>query len=104
MNRLIRKSSAAVGDLIELAAYLGARSPGKEDEFLQSAEQSFARLLQMPQIGESFITRNDSLAGMRMWRITGFPKHVVFYRDVGDAIEIIRVLHAARDLAAIFDD
>jgi toxin ParE1/3/4 len=90
--------------IYEQAAYLGARSPGKEEDFLESAGQSFLRWLQLPEIGELFKTNNDRLAGMRMGRINGFPKHVVCYRGVGEAIEIVRVLHRARNIAAIFDE
>jgi hypothetical protein len=39
---------------------------------------------------------------VRFWPIGGFRKYLIFYRSVGDeGIEIIRVLHGARDVANV---
>ena len=40
---------------------------------------------------------------MTPWRLRGFEKHLIFYRPIKDGIEVIRVLHASRDLAAVLD-
>jgi plasmid stabilization system protein ParE len=38
-----------------------------------------------------------------MWRVSGFPNHLIFYRPLeGGGIEVIRVLHAKRDIEALF--
>ncbi|MBI4604738.1 MAG: type II toxin-antitoxin system RelE/ParE family toxin [Planctomycetes bacterium] len=34
----------------------------------------------------------------------GFEQHLVFYRPVEDGIEVVRVLHGARDLRAILGE
>ena len=39
-----------------------------------------------------------------MWQVRGFEKHLIFYRPIKDGIEIIRVLHASRDLVAVLDE
>ena len=36
-----------------------------------------------------------------MLPVRGFERHLVFYRLAGDAIELIRVYHAARDVDEI---
>ena len=36
-----------------------------------------------------------------MVAVQGFEKHLVFYRPTEAGIEIVRVLHAARDIAAV---
>ena len=41
------------------------------------------------------------MAGVRSWGIRGFPNHLIFYRPTDDRIEVIRVLHAARDIETI---
>ncbi|MGH9753344.1 MAG: type II toxin-antitoxin system RelE/ParE family toxin, partial [Blastocatellia bacterium] len=33
-----------------------------------------------------------------MWPVKGFDKYRIYYRPRGDTIEILRILHAARDL------
>ena len=40
---------------------------------------------------------------VRVWRIRGFNKHLVFYRLIADSIEVLHVLHGSRDLPVILD-
>lgn len=35
---------------------------------------------------------------VRSWRVRGFPRHLIFYRALPDRVQILRVLHGARDL------
>jgi len=43
------------------------------------------------------------LEGLRCFRIRGFENHFVFYRPHESGIEVVRVLHGARDLESILD-
>jgi toxin ParE1/3/4 len=43
------------------------------------------------------------LHGLRSWRMRGFESWLVFYRVTEEAVEIVRVLHGARDLEAAFE-
>jgi hypothetical protein len=40
---------------------------------------------------------------LRIWRIDGFPNHLSFHRHIDGAIEIVRVLHGARDIGAVLE-
>jgi toxin ParE1/3/4 len=44
------------------------------------------------------------LADIRQQGIKGFKKYLVFYRVTDTGVEIIRVIHGARDIEAILDD
>ena len=35
-----------------------------------------------------------------MLRVRGFAKYLLFYRETPEGIELVRVLHAARDIGA----
>ena len=41
------------------------------------------------------------LPEMRRWHIDGFDDHLIIYRETERGIEIVRVLHGARDIVAI---
>lgn len=47
-------------------------------------------------------TRRDfttpGLEGIRSWVVKGFENYIVFYREIPGAIEVLRVLHGARDV------
>jgi toxin ParE1/3/4 len=42
---------------------------------------------------------------LRVWPVPGFDRHLVFYVERADYIDVLRVLHGARDIpAAPMDD
>lgn len=46
---------------------------------------------------------NPVLANTRMFPMKQFEKHLVFYRPLVGGIEVLRVIHGARDIENIFD-
>jgi toxin ParE1/3/4 len=101
MTRQVHATPAAVRDLDDHAVYLGSRNPRAEERFLDAAEKTFDLLAQSPEISPIYETENPRLAGLRVRTIRGFKNYVLFYRVTTDLIEIIRVIHGARDLSAI---
>ena len=95
---------AVVNDLDSLAAYIQQDSPQAAIRFLEAAEETFGTLAQMPELGGLFESRIAHFSDMRIWQIKGFPSILVFYRPIQGAVEIVRVLHSARDLAALFGE
>jgi len=39
--------------------------------------------------------------GIQHWAVRGFESHLIFYRDTEEALEVIRILHGARELESI---
>ena len=58
----------------------------------------------MPRAGVHRHFRRKDLADVRSWPIGGFKNHLIFYRPAPHGIEVLRILHGARDLDAIFDN
>ena len=57
----------------------------------------------MPGMGERRESANPRLAELRVWRVEGFEKHLIFYRPTQGGIEIVRVLHGARDIDSVLE-
>lgn len=91
-------------DLIGQYVYLEERSEGAADRFLDMVDKSLADLSQMPQMGNLQEFKNPKLAGIRKWRVPHFEKHLIFYRPIENAIEVIRILYASRDIEALFEE
>ena len=91
-------------DLISLSYYIAQTDEQVANRFLDAVAESFERLAQMPLIGVERTFQNPRLTGIRMWFVQGFERHLIFYRVLDDEVEILRVLHAARDIEGIFDD
>jgi len=91
-------------DLIDLADFIAQDNPEAAERFIDVAEDTFRFLSDTPGAGcihQFFI---EELRGVRMWPIRGFEKHLVFYREISNGVEIIRVIHGARDIPAIFEE
>ena len=100
MNRKLAVTAEARNDVIEAFYYLAERSESVADRFWAAADATFQHLAQQP-MGERLRPRNVLLHELRLWHIEGFENHLVFYRVTDDAVEIIRVLHAAREWMTI---
>ena len=95
---------AALSDLNEQAKYIQRDSPQAAIRFLAAAQTTFQRLAAMPELGQRQEFGRKELAGLRVWQVQGVENYAIFYRPVEDGIEVLRVLHAARDVGAAFDD
>jgi toxin ParE1/3/4 len=104
MTVRILRSDAALRDLDEQAKFIQRDSPDAAIRFLHAAEKTFGRLAAMPELGERQEFGREELAGLRVWQVRGFENYLIFYRPIEHGVEIVRVLHAARDIAAIFED
>jgi toxin ParE1/3/4 len=99
--RVVRQLFAARRDLVEIVAYLAERSEPAARRFRVQAEATFERLAKSPGIGARYAPDDPAYAELRFFPISKFSKYLVFYRALPDGIEVVRVLHGARDIGAI---
>jgi toxin ParE1/3/4 len=102
--RPVRLRSAAENDVVEHARYLQEKSPSAAIRFLDAFDAAVGLIGRSPGIGGSCRFRNRLFDGIRVWPIAGFKTYLVFYRILPDEIEIVRVIHGARDLNSIFGE
>jgi putative addiction module CopG family antidote len=93
---VIVKLPRAKSDLVEIWNYIADDSEARADAFIETVDQKFNALAELPNMGRL----RDELAD----GLYSFPvgRYVLFYRPIPAGIEIVRVLHSARDLDAIF--
>ncbi len=72
------------------------------DRFLRNIQKAFHKIAAMPGIGSPRDFENPELEGLRMFPVPGFPKVGIYYLTTDESVEIVRVLHGARDIASIF--
>jgi toxin ParE1/3/4 len=102
MSKNVHRRLKARQDLVEIFRYY-AREAGFRvaQRFFAQAEATVTRLAQMPGMGTSYEHDHPALAGIRYFPVSRFRNYIIFYRPVADGIEIVRVLHGARDIATI---
>jgi len=94
----IRRTPEAERDLLTIWLSIAQDSPRAADGVLDILDEKFRLLAGQPALGPS---REDLADGLRMFP-TG--RYLIFYRPAPDGIDVIRVLHSARDIPARFQE
>jgi toxin ParE1/3/4 len=93
-----RLSRAAQADLREIRAYTKTTwGETQAREYLSGLRSGLERLADATVIGK---TRDDIAQGLRSFPLA---RHVVFYREYSDGIEVVRVFHASMDVERQFE-
>jgi|SRR5687767_14752980 len=84
-------------DIYELAKYLLGHSEDAARTFVDAAQNTLKDLARMPGMGSLKSFGEPALAEVRSWRVEGFPNYLVYYLIVEDGIDVLAVMHGARD-------
>ena len=99
----ILKRAAAKRDLIDHFVFLAENaSVDVAHRFLESTNEAFSLLADMPEIGAPRTFRNPRFASVRMSLVKGFERYLMFYRPLDGGIEVLRVLHGSRNIQELF--
>jgi len=88
----------ANADLGEIWMFIAADNPAQADDFIDLIDEKFQNLSRQPGLGRR---REELVAGLRSFPV---GRYVIFYLQVQDCLQIVRILHGARDLDAVFAD
>lgn len=91
----------AEADLDEAYLYIAEDGVEAAERLLAAARSDMRKLADMPGMGASREYSRPELRDVRSWPIKGFRNYLIFFRPVPDGIEVLRVLHGARDVDAI---
>ena len=83
-------------------AHITVDNPEAADRVEEAIFDSFELLARNPALGRRRQFRRHQ--NIRSWVVTEFTNYLIFYRELtnGSGVEIVRVLHGARDLDALF--
>jgi toxin ParE1/3/4 len=88
---------AALADLKAITLYIAEDNPDRAITFVEELRAKAQQALERP---ESFPARDDLSPGLRVAR---HGRYLLFFHKVEDEIQIVRVMHGARDLAQILN-
>lgn len=89
-------SPAARDDLQQIFDYIRQRNPTAALTFLDRIEEKCQKLADSPDMG---FPRDELSPGLRCWPVGNY---VLFYRTATNGIDVIRLLHGARDAGSLF--
>jgi len=94
---VIIKRPSVITDLAEIWNYIADDSETRADAFVDDIDRKFHVLAGQPKIGRA---RDELVEGLRSFPV---GRYVIFYLAMLDGVEIVRVLHGARDIDSIFN-
>ena len=95
-----RITPRAKSDVREIYVYIDKDKSDPAVRFLQAAYDTFELISQMPGSGRKWQGDNSRLQGVRVYPMKSpFRNYLIFYREAADAVEILAVIHGARNLA-----
>jgi toxin ParE1/3/4 len=92
----VRRTEDAEADLTDIWVYIAADNAAAADRTILALQDAEDRLARLPNLGRS---RDELSAGLRSWPVGA---HLIYYRPEAGGILTVRVLHGARDAAALF--
>jgi toxin ParE1/3/4 len=95
MARIVRTPQAN-DDLFLIWEYIARRNPTAADKLIRRFDAMFQTLAERPNVG---LRQDRYRAGLRSFPV---GVYVIFYLTLDDGIEVIRVLHGARDIPKQF--
>ena len=88
---------AALADLREIAVYIADDNPDRAVSFVDELRARAAETAERP---ASFAARDDLAPGLRVAR---HGRYLILFQIVMGGVEIVRVLHGARNLRGALD-
>ena len=96
MSQVTRRPLAET-DILEIWDYIADDSLAAADRWVDHLDEQFRVLATQPMMGRA---RDELAPGVRSFP---FGRYVVFYVPLDDGIDVVRVLHGARDIDAVFN-
>jgi plasmid stabilization system protein ParE len=91
-------AAAARADLRAVAEWIGADNPDRAETFVAEVRRACESLARHPR--RFPLVAGSSLEGLRKRSLRGY---LIFYRVSDRGVEISRIVHSARDWAALLD-
>jgi len=88
-------------DLDDIAAYIQNDNDEAAFRFLDNAAATFDMLAGAAGIGAIYRVRGAKFNELRCLPVKGFGNYLVFYDRMPDRIDVVRVLHGARNIPRI---
>lgn len=100
----IRYRPEARNDALEIGRIIATDNVSAAESFFVKLERACTLLATMPDMGAVCRFHTPELESLRVWPLRRFEKYPIFYRSTTGTLDVIRILHGARDLPALFGD
>ena len=103
MSRIHRRRGVD-DDIYQIAVYLLGENESAAHRFVDAVQNTLKNLAQMPGMGSIKNFQDPALFEVRSWRVHGFRNYLIYYFIVDDGIDVLAILHGARDIERLLED
>ena len=100
--RKIYKQAQALEDIAAIVDYYSAIRLELALRFLDALDETLEGLLEWPGKGVEIRAFRSPVVGLRRYSVNHFKKYCLYYRIIPDGIELVHVMHGARDRESFF--
>jgi toxin ParE1/3/4 len=101
--KLIQRESAR-RDILAIVDHISDENPSAAAAVYDAYEYSLELLKTTPDMGRLYRSPNPRLTRIRVWPIHRFHNYLIFYRHIGETVEVLHIWHGARDIPALLVD
>lgn len=94
----VTRRPLAAADILDIWTYIAEDSIEQADRWVDRLDEKFALLATQPLMGRA---RDELAAGLRSFP---FGRYVIFFVPIDQGVDVVRVLHGARDIDAVFGE
>lgn len=95
---------AAERDIDDAAVFIANDNLPAALRFYDAVDLAFQQIRAHPVRWPRYEIDHPSLANLRKRSVPRFGNYLIFYRIEGNVVEVIRVLHGARDIPTVLGD
>jgi toxin ParE1/3/4 len=103
MKYRLRILPAADADVDDAALFIAQDNLDAALRFYDAIEETYSKIRDHPSRWSVYELNAPRLAGLRKCTVARHRNYLVFYLVDANLVKILRVLHGARDIPAIFD-
>jgi toxin ParE1/3/4 len=100
---LIQRASAR-RDILAIVDRISDDNPTAALAVYDAYEYSLELLKSTPDMGRLYGSPDARLANIRVVPLHRFHNYLIFYRHIGDTVEVLHIWHGARDIPALLAD
>jgi toxin ParE1/3/4 len=91
----------ADADIDEIADFIAQDTLDAGRRFYDAVWHDLQRLAEMPRMGARRRSSQPRLVNLRSWPVSGYRNYLILYLASDDGIEVLRIIHGARDVDRI---
>jgi toxin ParE1/3/4 len=98
MKYQLRIFPAAEADVDDAALFIAQDNLQAALRFYDAVDNTYRQIAQHPTRSPKYVLDHPELANLRKRSVAGFRNYLIFYQIKTETVDVIRVLHGAREI------